>query len=221
MSARNQSPVASRRSVVLPPDNYIPVLNADATISLPPPHELAMPLPTEAVRSDQRDDRLTYPEKGKQVPSTSYRIPMTPPSPTPRREPPDPERIVVPEVSFQVLPSKKFLLTLDQVHEPRSPATYSSRPPLRRREVVMPVPLGHIFTGENTATPSNQGSTENVYMHLRPVRTPSNNTIPGIEIETPVRFLPSQTFAFRVTYLIIFSLQNPHRPTKRLTILYS
>jgi len=97
MSARNQSPVPSRRSIVLPPDNYIPVLNADATISLPPPHELAMPLPTEVVRLDQRD---TYSEKGKQVPSTSYRIPMTPPSPTPRREPPDPERIVAPEVSF-------------------------------------------------------------------------------------------------------------------------
>jgi hypothetical protein len=207
MSVRNQSPVASRRSVVLPPDNYIPILNADATITLPPPHELNMPLPTEPVRPDQRDDReQTYPErptKGKSVPSTSYRVPMSPPSPTPVREPPDPERIVPPEVSFRPFPSEKHIShsSFSQDLEPRSPATYPSRPPLHRREIVMPVPLGYQFQGASSSTASNQGSAQNVSTpnlttSLRPIRTASNTTIPGIEIETPVSFvLPDLAFS--------------------------
>lgn len=46
-----QSPDVSRRSIVLPPDNYIPVLNPDATITLPPPHEMTVPVPPEAPTS--------------------------------------------------------------------------------------------------------------------------------------------------------------------------
>jgi len=46
-----QSPNVSRRSIVLPPDNYIPVLNPDATITLPPPHEMTLPVPPEAPSS--------------------------------------------------------------------------------------------------------------------------------------------------------------------------
>ena len=216
MSVRNQSPVASRRSVVLPPDNYIPVLNADATITLPPPHELNMPLPTEPIRPDQRDDReQTYPErptKGKSVPSSSYRGPMTPPSPSPRRDPPDPERIVPPEVSFfnfAVQKTSFISLILNQAFESRSPATYPNRPPLRRREIVMPVPLGQQLQG-SSSTASNQGSVQNVLTpnittSLRPIRTTSNTTIPGIEIETPVSFffLVLPDLAFRVIHVII------------------
>jgi len=44
----NYSPSVSRRSIVLPPDNYIPTLGPDSLISLPPPHELSQPVPPVA-----------------------------------------------------------------------------------------------------------------------------------------------------------------------------
>lgn len=40
----NHSPSVSHRPIVLPPDNFIPVLNADSTLTLPPPHELSQPV---------------------------------------------------------------------------------------------------------------------------------------------------------------------------------
>ncbi|KIM49942.1 hypothetical protein M413DRAFT_439058 [Hebeloma cylindrosporum] len=44
----NHSPSVSHRSIVLPPDNYIPTLGPDSLISLPPPHELSQPVPPAA-----------------------------------------------------------------------------------------------------------------------------------------------------------------------------
>ena len=81
-----------------------------------------------------------------------------------------------------------FCLTFaNQTHEPRSPATYPNRPPLRRREVVMPVPMGQPFLGTPSNPPRQQSS-------LSPLlslngRSASNSSIPGIEVETPVRFI--------------------------------
>jgi len=43
----NHSPTISHRSIVVPPDNYIPTLRADSLIYLPPPHELSQPVPPE------------------------------------------------------------------------------------------------------------------------------------------------------------------------------
>jgi len=48
VSIRNRSPAVSHRSLFLPPDNYIPTLGSDSMISLPPPHELSMPVAPEA-----------------------------------------------------------------------------------------------------------------------------------------------------------------------------
>jgi len=45
---RKHSPSVSHRSIVLPPDNYIPTLGPDSLISLPPPHELSQPVPPVA-----------------------------------------------------------------------------------------------------------------------------------------------------------------------------
>jgi hypothetical protein len=44
----NHSPSVSHRTIVLPPDNYIPTLGPDSLISLPPPHELSQPVPPVA-----------------------------------------------------------------------------------------------------------------------------------------------------------------------------
>ncbi|KAF8963709.1 hypothetical protein BDZ97DRAFT_1818844 [Flammula alnicola] len=44
----NHSPSVSHPSIVLPPDGYIPTLDANSMISLPPPHELSIPVPAEA-----------------------------------------------------------------------------------------------------------------------------------------------------------------------------
>lgn len=96
-SVQQYSPAGPRRSVVLPPDNYIPILNPDSTITLPPPHELSMPILTEPARAassfnvvqrDQEGDKA----KGKMP--ASYVRSVTPPSPSPAREPPDRERLV-------------------------------------------------------------------------------------------------------------------------------
>ena len=45
ISIRNHSPTVSHRSFKLPPDGYIPTIGANSVISLPPPHELSMPVP--------------------------------------------------------------------------------------------------------------------------------------------------------------------------------
>jgi hypothetical protein len=94
-----------------------------------------------------------------------------------------------------------------QSHEPRSPATYPNRPPLRRREIVMPVPLGH----QLAPNPMRQGSTPSPSKHavsLHPVRTESNTTIPAIEVETPVRRI-IQTHSFTFTHSIPQSTKSP------------
>lgn len=44
----NHSPSVVHQSIVLPPDNYIPVMNANSVIALPPPHELTIPVAAEA-----------------------------------------------------------------------------------------------------------------------------------------------------------------------------
>ncbi|KAF5323243.1 hypothetical protein D9619_013506 [Psilocybe cf. subviscida] len=43
-----RSPNVSHRDIVLPPDNYIPVMDANSVISLPPPHELSVMVAPEA-----------------------------------------------------------------------------------------------------------------------------------------------------------------------------
>jgi hypothetical protein len=45
ISIHNRSPTASHRSFKLPPDGYIPTIGANSVISLPPPHELSIPVP--------------------------------------------------------------------------------------------------------------------------------------------------------------------------------
>lgn len=45
ISIRNHSPTVSHRSFKLPPDGYIPTLDANSVIMLPPPHELSIPVP--------------------------------------------------------------------------------------------------------------------------------------------------------------------------------
>ncbi|KAF8162571.1 hypothetical protein B0H34DRAFT_284908 [Crassisporium funariophilum] len=49
VSVRNRSPSVSHRSIVLPPDGYIPMLGSDSMISLPPPHELSSHITTSAI----------------------------------------------------------------------------------------------------------------------------------------------------------------------------
>lgn len=103
----NKSPAASRRSIPLPPDNYIPILNPDSTITLPPPHELSIPVPPEAPEGimsapmgtssrhhHQERDRNT--EKMKEGSHYNKRPthPAYPESSTPRKEPLDSDRIV-------------------------------------------------------------------------------------------------------------------------------
>ncbi len=48
VSVYNHSPSVVHQSIVLPPDNYIPVMNANSVIALPPPHELTIPVSAEA-----------------------------------------------------------------------------------------------------------------------------------------------------------------------------
>lgn len=48
ISIHNHSPSVLHPSIVLPPDNYIPILGPDSLISLPPPHELSQPVPPVA-----------------------------------------------------------------------------------------------------------------------------------------------------------------------------
>ena len=45
ISIHNRSPSVSHRSFKLPPDGYIPIIGANSLISLPPPHELSIPVP--------------------------------------------------------------------------------------------------------------------------------------------------------------------------------
>ena len=45
ISIQNHSPTVSHRSFKLPPDGFIPTIGANSVISLPPPHELSMPVP--------------------------------------------------------------------------------------------------------------------------------------------------------------------------------
>lgn len=66
----------SHRSVVLPPDGYIPTLGPDALISLPPPHELSQPVEfsipaTESnstIQSVPRDEPVNTKGKNKERP---------------------------------------------------------------------------------------------------------------------------------------------------------
>ncbi|KAJ3500998.1 hypothetical protein NLJ89_g9539 [Agrocybe chaxingu] len=48
ISVHNHSPSVIHRPIVLPPDNYIPTMGANSMISLPPPHELSLPVAPEA-----------------------------------------------------------------------------------------------------------------------------------------------------------------------------
>ncbi|KAI5899288.1 uncharacterized protein SCHCODRAFT_02604729 [Schizophyllum commune H4-8] len=63
------SPTPSKRSIVLPPDNYIPVFDEETqSILLPPPHELAPPNPTDdaeeevvfSPRAPQNEDYFSH-----------------------------------------------------------------------------------------------------------------------------------------------------------------
>ena len=45
ISVQNHSPIVSHRSFKLPPDGYVPIIGANSVISLPPPHELSVPVP--------------------------------------------------------------------------------------------------------------------------------------------------------------------------------
>ncbi|KAF9522961.1 hypothetical protein CPB83DRAFT_70442 [Crepidotus variabilis] len=269
ISIYNHSPSASHRSIVLP-DNYIPTLNADSTITLPPPHDFSQPIltatapeptrpsstrgrlstrpeeagPSSSSRLGHRSDRRYPPptratsvgspqsthiseldlvspprhrpdarserqrEKMRQRASTvtaappptherverwrdlsrGYGRPTTPASPTPRREAPDPNRII-----------PKNDIERPTTAEPRSPSTYPNRPPRRPREVVMPMPLGDQLLQINTA--ANAGPPRWVHTSrthdntpsatLAPtqpptaIRTVSNTTVPGIEVVTP------------------------------------
>lgn len=51
ISIQNRSPTVSHRSFKLPPDGYIPTIGANSVISLPPPHELSMPVPPSSAPS--------------------------------------------------------------------------------------------------------------------------------------------------------------------------
>ena len=62
ISAQNHSPTMSHRSFKIPPDGYIPIAGANSVISLPPPHELSMPVPlaqpsATATNSDSKQAR--------------------------------------------------------------------------------------------------------------------------------------------------------------------
>ncbi|EAU80788.2 hypothetical protein CC1G_04898 [Coprinopsis cinerea okayama7 len=60
------TPRANRSDVHLPPDGYIPTLNpADNSISLPPPHELSMPMVPIAREGDQTNGHETVSSKVK------------------------------------------------------------------------------------------------------------------------------------------------------------
>lgn len=43
----NYSPSVFHERITLPPDNYIPTMDANSVINLPPPHELSYPVPPE------------------------------------------------------------------------------------------------------------------------------------------------------------------------------
>jgi len=89
----NKSPAASRRSIHLP-DNYIPTLNPDSTITLPPPHELSIPVLPEVPQGPSSQERDKHTENMKEGPSfnTSYRRPAFPESSNSRREPLDSDK---------------------------------------------------------------------------------------------------------------------------------
>lgn len=53
---RNLSPSVSHRSIVLPPDGFIPTLGPDSLISLPPPHELSLPVPPSSEYEPQQEN---------------------------------------------------------------------------------------------------------------------------------------------------------------------
>ncbi|CAA7261091.1 unnamed protein product [Cyclocybe aegerita] len=48
ISVHNHSPSVVHRPITLPPDNYIPTMGPNSMISLPPPHELSLPVAPEA-----------------------------------------------------------------------------------------------------------------------------------------------------------------------------
>jgi hypothetical protein len=57
ISVRNRSPSISHRSIVLPPDGYIPTLGENNSILLPPPHELSNPIPPIGAEINQPEER--------------------------------------------------------------------------------------------------------------------------------------------------------------------
>lgn len=63
---RNRSPSVSHRSIVLPPDGYIPTLGKNNSILLPPPHELSFLVPPIGAEINQ-------PEESQREPATIIR----------------------------------------------------------------------------------------------------------------------------------------------------
>lgn len=66
ISVRNRSPSISHRSIILPPDGYIPTLGENNSILLPPPHELSNPVPPIGAEINQ-------PEESQREPATVIR----------------------------------------------------------------------------------------------------------------------------------------------------
>lgn len=51
ITVRNVPPSPSHRSIDIPPDGYIPAMDGNAFIGLPPPHELSIPVPSPTSRT--------------------------------------------------------------------------------------------------------------------------------------------------------------------------
>ncbi|KAH9483413.1 hypothetical protein JR316_0002879 [Psilocybe cubensis] len=58
----NHSPSVFHERIKLPPDNYIPTMDANSVITLPPPHELSYPVAPEGAST--RDNPATRPRSG-------------------------------------------------------------------------------------------------------------------------------------------------------------
>ena len=70
-SIQNHSPSVSHRSFKLPPDGYIPTIGANSVISLPPPHELSMPVPpTTAPQPPATSTASSSKEERKKTPTS-------------------------------------------------------------------------------------------------------------------------------------------------------
>lgn len=75
ISVYNHSPTVSHRVVRLPPDGYIPTVGSNSVISLPPPHELSMPVPPTGTSlpsatepsSNPRQERRETPKLSRQL----------------------------------------------------------------------------------------------------------------------------------------------------------